>query len=545
MKTRNFISVLTICLFLLQTVSAITIDVTVTTGTGPGSLPNAVTEAADMDVINIVTGLGTITLDAEIPIDGKNIVIEGNDNTITTAEPRTSGYRLFNVTAGSLSIKNVTLKGGDMSGGNGGTININGENASLSLIGVTLASGMASKGAAVYYKSKYGQLNVTNCYFRDNYSKWSGGAITAEYSSSVTILDSRFSNNKTVYMGAITNVSSTMYIGNCSFVNCYTDGVGGAVYNDATNSDSESILTIVDSYFGENYTNASYNNGTFGSGGAVFSKGTLTLENSTFYKNYKKKNSYWAQGGGAIFTQTPSSIINCTFVGNYVVDGEIADNPSSGGAVFAVVKGNKYLNNIFVNNYVLKSDDSTIGNDVNDNNTTTNPVNPKSTGSNNIVAVFGGGITPDQFANTIIYTNQPLFGNMTPSGKDGQLTLGFPLAQNSIAIGTGIDTDETPAADQWGTDRAAGTPAVGAIESVDIGTGTLKNATSSDISIFPNPADDYIHIKDMSDIEIYNLTGKMLKRMHSQNSLFNISDLNTGIYIVRANNKNMKLIISR
>jgi len=68
-------------------------------------------------------------------------------------------------------------------------------------------------------------------------------------------------------------------------------------------------------------------------------------------------------------------------------------------------------------------------------------------------------------------------------------------------------------------------------------------------SIYPNPAHDYIVIKNdelrMMNVDIFDLTGKMLKQFKIQNSelKIQIGDLEKGVYIIRVGKQTKKLIV--
>jgi len=81
----------------------------------------------------------------------------------------------------------------------------------------------------------------------------------------------------------------------------------------------------------------------------------------------------------------------------------------------------------------------------------------------------------------------------------------------------------------------------------------LKEITKepSIISVFPNPASEYIIVNSQTkqDIFIYDLTGKVVKQFKAQNSEFKIEvgDLEKGIYLVKVGTVNgvatQKLVI--
>ena len=81
---------------------------------------------------------------------------------------------------------------------------------------------------------------------------------------------------------------------------------------------------------------------------------------------------------------------------------------------------------------------------------------------------------------------------------------------------------------------------------------TLSNVESLElksVSLYPNPAEDYISISGVSNSEnyiIYNILGKeVLKGSISKNEKINIQDIKSGIYLLRINNTNSIKFIKR
>ncbi|KQT21550.1 hypothetical protein ASG22_15455 [Chryseobacterium sp. Leaf405] len=71
------------------------------------------------------------------------------------------------------------------------------------------------------------------------------------------------------------------------------------------------------------------------------------------------------------------------------------------------------------------------------------------------------------------------------------------------------------------------------------------------ISIYPNPASDFIKINTGKDVvlKIFSVSGSLVKQGKTVNKIFNISDLPNGNYIIQTDNnvtkQNLKLVISR
>lgn len=55
------------------------------------------------------------------------------------------------------------------------------------------------------------------------------------------------------------------------------------------------------------------------------------------------------------------------------------------------------------------------------------------------------------------------------------------------------------------------------------------------INIYPNPASDYVFVnQEFEMIELYDITGKIVLKEFNNNKI-NVSDLNTGLYILKIN----------
>jgi hypothetical protein len=202
------------------------------------SLRAAVQKAHNGDVIQLKTSLGpTITLKGgEIVID-KNVTIKGpGADQLTLAG---SGDRVFEIAAGVVTIRGVTIQGGEApatanapSGQGGGILN----HANLTLVDDVIAyntaagiQGADGQGGGIYNDAT---LSMTNVQFTGNGAQGgdgehaggvgAGGAVYNAHGS-VTISNCSFDNN-TARGGAATGNSTDSGIAG--------NGVGGALDND-------------------------------------------------------------------------------------------------------------------------------------------------------------------------------------------------------------------------------------------------------------------------------------------------------------------------
>ena len=189
-----------------------------------------------------------------------------------------------------------------------------------------------------------------------------------------------------------------------------------------------------------------------------------------------------------------------------------------------------------------------------------------------------------------VYNNGEQFGVTKRVGK-----LGTSLVYNNpITIGTTMDFTNTKsdiwvgspgenAASPWGftsadatedanqsTTWAAGTAAASPnailkqlqfniasktgvvnVDQIKISTGDYENTLSNDfverntLNIYPNPADDIINVfsaGEFGKVEIYNVSGQRVYSDNIRNNSINVSHLDSGIYLIKSDNKYSKFI---
>lgn len=127
-------------------------------------------------------------------------------------------------------------------------------------------------------------------------------------------------------------------------------------------------------------------------------------------------------------------------------------------------------------------------------------------------------------------------------------------------IGTNIDTYRTydsfgnVAIDPFPTPGGSSgfdLDAVGVINEFNILSTAENQKAETKISLYPNPASDFIKINTDKDVEvkIYSANGALVKQGKTVNKTLNVSDLSNGNYIIQidnnSNKQNLKLIISK
>lgn len=93
--------------------------------------------------------------------------------------------------------------------------------------------------------------------------------------------------------------------------------------------------------------------------------------------------------------------------------------------------------------------------------------------------------------------------------------------------------------------------AVGVINEFNVLSTAENQKTETKISLYPNPASDFIKISTDKEVEvkIYSVNGALVKQGKTVNKTLNVSDLSNGNYIIQiendSNKQNLKLIISK
>ena len=257
-------------------VHAATITVTSLNDSGPGSLRQAIADAATGDTIDFaVTGTVVLT-SGELTIN-KDLTIEGPGSGDLTISGNNAN-RVFNISGGNITIRGVTVQLGATSGDGGGIYN----SGTLTVTSSTIGYNTGYVGGAVYNKGTMSIATTT---------------ISHNIASSGTI-----SNDGTL---TLTN----------SIVNNNTADSGGGISNGGTVNLTNSTV--------------SYNT-VFNSGGGIFNFGMLSMVNSTI-------NNNTANSGGGIYNSGGGdmAVIKSTISYNGAVG-----QPGDGGGIYNTIAGN-------------------------------------------------------------------------------------------------------------------------------------------------------------------------------------------------------------
>ena len=263
---------------------------------------------------------GAIYNGADLALDIINCVFKGN------AVDDVNGGAVYSV--GDVNVKNSTFIN-NCADDNGGAICCARVGTTLKIINCAFEKNTADdlNGGAVY---SVGDVLVKNSTFINNCADDSGGAIYNIYSgSTLKIINCIFEKNTVDDLngGAVYSVGDVL-VKNSTFGSNQADDSGGAIYYAA-----EKSFNIINCLLKNNLADDCF-------GGAVYSKGDVHIDNSTF--NY---NSAYRKGG-AIEGSSSVFLTNCTF-NNNKVDGIITGD-AYGGAIYA-------FNDLYVNKCTFDS----------------------------------------------------------------------------------------------------------------------------------------------------------------------------------------------
>ncbi|MGH8095543.1 MAG: choice-of-anchor Q domain-containing protein [Chthoniobacterales bacterium] len=218
-----------------RAVAPVTLEVTNGDDDGPGSLREAIRDAAPDSTIEF-TFTGTISLTSDELLIDKNLTIEapGSSVLIIMRDSNASKpFRLIEVASGAtVSVSGVSLVGGfsvDAEGGgilNSGLLSLSDvrivNNAVIGLISVVDGGGCANSTVA--------QLTLTNCTLTGNTCDGSGGGILN--GGDLTVHNSTISNNTAAFGGGIQStgtatITNSTIVSNAATVGTESNSEGG------------------------------------------------------------------------------------------------------------------------------------------------------------------------------------------------------------------------------------------------------------------------------------------------------------------------------
>jgi hypothetical protein len=302
---------------------AATITVTNGNDAGPGSLRQALTDAAPGDIINFAPTVTTVALTSDELVVNKDLSITGpGASSLTVMRTATAvQFRVFHITSSSATvlILGLTISGGSSFFDGGGIRN----SGVLLLTDCTISENRApgsllvgGNGAGVLNDG--GQMTITRCTISDNSASYvtsSSGDLALCYGGGIL----NYSG------GVVTITASTISNNSCSFSNDFIEpglrflegaidedgpigyGGGGGIANYNNGS-----MTITNCTISGNSVSGSGDGFVYG--GGLYNQGDLQIASSTIFYNSAPNGSAGTFGfGGGIYsfgdTSTDSSII--------------------------------------------------------------------------------------------------------------------------------------------------------------------------------------------------------------------------------------------
>ncbi len=333
---------------------------TVTTGadSGPGSLRQEVMDASPGDVINFGILVTSVVLNSEITID-KSITIS-NTNLIDVTINGDGNGRVFNITAGPVTLNNLIITNGVAADGGGIYVT----NATVTIrdcdINNCVANGASGSGGGIF-NAAGGVLLISNSVISNNQANRAGGGIEDNSGAGLGITltnvtmsgnnagvapataapgnggavhitgpgsiditgGSILNNDAALEGGGLWNGTGTMNVmgttinGNTALGAASDDG-GGGIFNNGGTLNVGSNTSIINNVA----------SGTSGSGGGLFSTaGAVTIDSTMFDGNTANR------AGGAIEIVLGTVVVSNSTMQNNDVNGSAGTaNPGNGGA---------------------------------------------------------------------------------------------------------------------------------------------------------------------------------------------------------------------
>ncbi|WP_334319057.1 autotransporter domain-containing protein [Termitidicoccus mucosus] len=240
-----------------------------------------------------------ITVADGVTLDVTGSIIASNTNTASSGK---GGAVLVN-TGGTLLGSNFLFEANATSNGAGGAV-YNSAGGIVMLSGGTFTGNKASSNASAV--ANLGVFTGSDLLFTSN-SSANYGTVSHE-GGSMTLINSRFENNKATHAGALSINTTGAFTGtNLTFIGNIGAQYGGAIY-------SQKTLTVL-------RTGTFQNNSAIYGGAVTVGSGTFEGAGLVFISNTDTQASSSNRDGGAIYVR-PSAAVNLSetqFTGNYSV----------------------------------------------------------------------------------------------------------------------------------------------------------------------------------------------------------------------------------
>jgi hypothetical protein len=425
-----------IAALLLSAVDTPAATITVTNGNdhGPGSLRQAILNAAPGDTINFAPNVTTVNLTTDELVIDKNLTITGPGADRLTVRRSThvlDEFRVFVIGSSTVTISRLTISNGSVSrehGFGGGIFNA----GVLTLTDCTISDnhaagveGIGGNGGGVLNR---GTMTITGCTISNNSATGdeiagNGGGVLNERGT-MTITRCTISNNSAT--------GETIFSSD-------SGGKGGGILNDSrgsmiiTNSTISDNSCIIDTSLEP----------TSGGGGGVDNDGSMAITNCTISGNSVSGTGFAAMYGGGILNDGDLQITSSTIVYNSAS----GENGAFGGGIYGFTS-TRTDSSIIALNSAPTGPDFTGGGGL------------QSTGYN-IIGNNADAVISSQSTDQIGTPAAPIDPLLGPLANNGGLTLTHALEAGSPAINHG--DPNAPPEDQRGYGRV-GVPDVGAFE---------------------------------------------------------------------------------
>ena len=324
---KNMKTVLTAVIILIAANAAIyadTFTVTNLNDTDAGSLRQAISDAngnPGEDVINVLV-TGTLPLETALPTITDSVSINGGSQTgFIISGQNIAALRPISINATGIivSIRDLTVTGGNSSSG-GGAIRVDG-GATATFTNLTITGNAATSGAGI---------NVAT-------------------SSTLYLINSTITNNTVSSSGGdgggINVTSSTAFISGTTVSGNNLQTLGGTTgggINSVTSSTAGSPASFL------RIENSTVSNNSAQQGGGIYSSGggTLRMANVTVSNNTTSTTDAGSSNGGGVYVNLGTGIIT-----NSTVAGNTAGGTGAGGGIYTTGAGSATIaNSIFADN---------------------------------------------------------------------------------------------------------------------------------------------------------------------------------------------------
>lgn len=293
--------------FFISTATIVQATITVSNlnDSGPGSLRQAIGDAASGEIITF-SATGTITLTSGDLVIDKNLRINGPGASNLTLSGNNSS-RVFRISGGNVTISNLTISNGKASGGYGGGISCQG---TLTITGCTLKNNTADQGGGAIYNTTFngGPVVIENSILSGNVAVvFAGGAVCSD--GHMTIRSTSIFDNHAPGSsggGVFCTAGSPMWLSNCTLSGNTAAGIGGGIVgaiNSAVDIDSCTV----------------YSNSAANGGGIAYGGGVISIRNSIVAGNSASSPENGPDVYGTITSADYNLIQNPTSNGGGVV----------------------------------------------------------------------------------------------------------------------------------------------------------------------------------------------------------------------------------